>query len=54
VYYCNNEYPPKLKPNKEYIISSVSLDSGLEMNIFTVNSGKKDSVVNRLGCTKGD
>ncbi|GEM_PF-4321158 len=53
-YYCNNEYPLKFKPNKEYIISSVSLDSGLEMNVFTDSEGKIDSVANPLGCLKED
>jgi hypothetical protein len=51
-YYCNDEYPLKFKPNKEYIISSVSLDSGLEMSVFTNSDGKIDSVANPLGCIK--
>jgi hypothetical protein len=51
-YYCNTEYPIKFKPNKEYIISSTSLDSGLEMSVFTNSEGKIDSVSNRFGCLK--
>jgi hypothetical protein len=51
-YYCNTEYPIKFEPNKEYIISSVSLDSGLEMSVFTNGEGKIDSVANPLGCIK--
>ncbi len=51
-YYCNNEYPLKFKPNREYIVSSVWLDSGLEMSVFTNSEGKIDSVANPLGCIK--
>jgi hypothetical protein len=53
-YYCNNKYPLKFKPNKEYMISSVSGDSGLEMSVFTNSEGKIDSVINRLGCLRED
>lgn len=53
-YYCNDEYPLKFKPNMEYVISSVSLDSGLEMSVFTNSDGKIDSVANPLGCIRED
>ena len=53
-YYCNNKYPLQFKPNTEYTISSISLDSSLEMRVFTDREGKIDSVANPLGCLKED
>ncbi|MBC7919973.1 MAG: hypothetical protein H7Z75_02690, partial [Ferruginibacter sp.] len=47
-------YPIRFKPNKEYIISSVSGDSSLEMSVFTNREGRIDSVSNQLGCLKED
>lgn len=42
----------ELEPNKEYIITSVQGDSGLEMRIFTNAKSKVDSVFNEFECIK--
>lgn len=49
-YSSNTEYPIILKPNTEYLISSVLRDSGHEMRVFTNAAGRVDSVINPLGC----
>jgi len=51
-YYSNATYPIRLKPNSEYVITSTALDSGLEMNAFTDNEGRIDSVINKFDCNK--
>lgn len=51
-YYSNATYPIRLQPNSEYVITSTAMDSALEMNAFTDNEGRIDSIINNFDCKK--
>ena len=55
---CNEGYETgpssdfELRPNKQYIITSMRGDSGLRMRIFTNSEAKVDSVWNENNCSE--